>query len=214
MWPYARLPADQIGKLVLDRLPDNFFAEVEQAAFDPAHFVPGIGPSPDKMLQARLFALRRRAPLPARRQPHALPVNAPRGVAGGARNYGRDGAMRFDDNGGGAKNYEPNSFDGPRQTDEALYAGLRRARAGTGHYAQVRHAEDDDFVQAGDALPPDAGGGAQRLVDNIAGSLAQVSRDDIIERSIGHFRRADETFGQRIADGVAARRGTLAGVAK
>jgi catalase len=69
----------------------------------------------------------------------------------------------------------------------------------------------DDFKQAGDLYRLQPADAQQRLVDNIAGSLAQVSRDDIIERSIGHFRRADETFGQRIADGVAARRGVLAG---
>ena len=72
----------------------------------------------------------------------------------------------------------------------------------------------DDFVQAGDLYrlqPKDA---QQRLVDNIAGSLAQVSREDIIARAIGHFRRADAEYGQRIADGVAARRGALAGAAR
>jgi catalase len=81
----------------LDRLPENYFGEVEQAAFDPSNFVPGVGPSPDPMLQARLFgygdAHRYRLGVNHTR----LSVNAPQGVAGGARNYGRDGAMRFDD---------------------------------------------------------------------------------------------------------------------
>jgi catalase len=83
-----------------------------------------------------------------------------------------------------------------------------RVQGETGHYAQVPR-EVDDFKQPGDLYrlqPKDA---QQRLVDNIAGSLAQVSRDDIIARSIEHFRRADAEFGRRIAEGVAARRSQI-----
>ena len=123
VWPYRRLPADPIGRLVLDRLPDNHFAEVEQAAFDPGNFVPGIGPSPDRMLQARLFAYgdahRYRLGVNHTR----LPVNEAKGRAGGARNYGRDGLMALDGNGGRAENYEPNSHDGPAQTGERYDLG-------------------------------------------------------------------------------------------
>jgi catalase len=134
-----------------------------------------------------------------------LPVNAPRDVAGGASNYGRDGAMRFDDNRGRAKNYEPTSFDGPRQTDEPLYAGIESQGVSVS-YAPVRHAEDDDFVQAGmlyRLMPNDA---RERLVQNIAGSLSRVSRDDIVTRSIGHFRNADAEYGARVEQAVKARR--------
>jgi catalase len=108
---------------------------------------------------------------------------------------------------GRAKNYEPNSFGGPVQTNNELYPGLG-VQGETGHYAQVPR-EVDDFKQPGDLYrlqPKDA---QQRLVDNIAGSLAQVSRDDIIARSIEHFRMADAEFGRRIAAGVAARRAQI-----
>lgn len=204
VWPHKDYPPIAIGKLVLNRVPDNYFAEVEQAAFDPSHFVDGIGPSPDRMLQARLFAYgdahRYRLGINHTR----LGVNEPKGVKGGACNYGQDGAMRFDAKSGREKNYEPNSFKGPVQTNTEIYQGV--ASAGTsGHYPQVPR-QVDDFMQAGDLYrlqPKDA---QQRLVDNIAGSLAQVSRDDIIERSLGHFRKADAEFGRRIAEGVAARR--------
>jgi catalase len=157
------------------------------------------------MLQARLFgygdAHRYRLGINHTR----LAVNEPKGVPGGARNYGRDGAMRFDENGGRhAKNYEPNSFDGPVQTNEEVYKGLNVSGV-SGHYPQVPR-EVDDFKQAGDLYRLQPAEAQQRLVDNIAGSLAHVSREDIIERSIAHFRKADATFGQRIADGVAARR--------
>ncbi|HLT37021.1 MAG TPA: catalase [Enhygromyxa sp.] len=205
VWPYRDYPLIEVGKLVLDRVPDNYFAEVEQAAFDPANFVPGIGPSPDPMLQARLFgygdAHRYRLGINHTR----LPVNAPRGVEGGARNYGRDGAMRFDDNGGRSKNYEPNSDDGPTQTGEPYPLGYDVSRS-IGPRGLARHAEDDDFVQAGALYRVMKEDERQRLVDNIAGSLAQVSRADVIERSIEHFRRADAEYGRRVAEAVAARR--------
>jgi catalase len=205
VWPYRDYPLVPIARLVLDRVPDNYFAEVEQAAFDPGNFVPGIGPSPDRMLQARLFAYgdahRYRLGVNHTR----LPVNAPKGVAGGARNYGRDGAMRFDDNGGRGPNYEPNSHDAPVETGAAWDLGFAVAGA-TGPAPHVRHVEDDDFVQAGAlyrVMPPDA---RARLVENVAGSLAQVRRDDVIARSIGHFRKADPEYGARVAEAVAAKR--------
>ena len=202
VWPHADYPLITIGKLVLDRLPDNFFAEVEQSAFDPGHFVPGIGPSPDRMLQARLFAYgdahRYRLGINHTR----IPVNAPSGVEGGARNYGRDGAMSFGD-AGRSKNYEPNSYDGPAQTDEPYEFG-NAVTGVVGTHAPIRHAEDDDFVQAGGLYRVMKEDERQRLADNIAGSLSQVSRQDVIDRSIEHFRRADAEYGQRVSAAVTA----------
>jgi catalase len=204
VWNYRDYPLIPIAKLVLNRVPDNYFAETEQAGFDPAHFVSGIGPSPDRMLQARLFgygdAHRYRLGINHTR----LAVNEAKAVKGGAQNYGRDGLMPVGANGGRSKNYEPNSFDGPVQTNEEASLGLSM-NGTSGHYAQVPR-EVDDFMQAGDLYrlqPKDA---QQRLVDNIAGSLAHVSRDDIIARSVEHFRKADAEFGRRIAEGIAARR--------
>jgi catalase len=206
VWLRKDYPLHPVGLLVLDHVPDNFFAEVEQAAFDPANFVPGIGPSPDPMLQARLFAYgdahRYRLGINHTR----LPVNAPRGVEGGASNYGRDGFMRFDGNGGrAAKNYEPNSFGGSAETGEGYGPGLD-VLGSVGPRGLVRHADDDDFVQAGALyrlMPDDA---RRRLTDNIAGSLVQVSRPDIIERSIDHFGKADPEYGRRITEAIARRR--------
>ena len=205
VWPYADYPLIEVGKLVLDRNPDNYFAEVEQAAFDPGHFVPGVGPSPDKMLQGRLFAYGDAHRYRLGINHTQLPVNAAKGVAGGATNYGRDGAMRFDQNGGRAKNYEPNSFGGPTQTGEPLYAGLE-AGGVSGSYASEPHAEDDDFVQAGmlyRVMKPDE---RARLVANIAGSLGQVRHAEIVARSVEHFRRADPEYGERVAVAVKERR--------
>jgi catalase len=157
------------------------------------------------MLQARLFAYgdahRYRLGVNHTR----LPVNAPRGVPGGAANYGRDGAMRFDANGGRRKNYEPNSFDGPRQTGEPLYPGLD-AGGPSGATPLPRHAEDDDFVQAGNLYRLMDAGERERLIGNLAGSLARVSRDDIALRSIAHFRQADPEYGARLEAAVKERR--------
>jgi catalase len=105
--------------------------------------------------------------------------------------------MRFDDNGGRAKNYEPNSFGGPVESGRPLYAPVPVSGLAAAH-ERVVHAEDDDFVQAGALyrlMPPDA---QQRLVDNIAGSLAMVSRHVIIERAVANFAAADPEYGLRV----------------
>jgi len=208
VWPYRDYPLIPVGKLVLDWAPDNFFAEVEQAAFDPANFVPGIGPSPDRVLQARLFAYgdaqRYRMGVNCNR----LPVNEPKGVLGGARNYGRDGAMRFDDNGGRSKNYAPNSTNGPGPNGNAYDQSLPLVGV-TGPQDPSRHAADDDFVQAGALYRAISEDARWRLIANLAKSLAQVTRSEVRERSITYFRNADSEYGARLEDAVRALRGGL-----
>src|SRR5437868_1759642 len=147
VWPHKDYPLMTVGRFVLDRNPENFFAEVEQAAFNPAHFVPGIGPSPDKLLQGRLFSYgdTHRYRLGANHM--QLPVNRPH--ASEVRNYSRDDAMRSDSNYGRQKNYEPNSFAGPVQSGQPLWSPIE-VRGLTGSHAPEPHRDDDDFVQAGD----------------------------------------------------------------
>ena len=201
VWPHSDYPLIEIGKMVLDRNPDNYFAEVEQAAFDPGHFVPGIGPSPDKMLQGRLFAYGDAHRYRLGINHTELPINRPHATE--ADNYGRDGSMRFDAHYGREKNYEPNSFGGPAETGEPLYGSLGGGPSGT--YAWDQH-DGDDFSQAGALyrlMPEEA---KARLVDNIASGLAQVSKDDIVERSIANFRHADPDYGARIEVAIKAHR--------
>jgi len=202
VWPHGDYPLIEVGKLVLDRNADNYFADVEQSAFDPANFVPGIGPSPDKMLQGRLFAYgdahRYRLGINHTR----VAVNAPHATK--AYNYGRDGAMRVDDNGGRSKNYEPNSFDGPVQTNEPHYGGLPTEGV-SGTYGWDKR-KTDDFEQAGALYQLIDEAAKQRLVDNIADGLAQVNHHEIVDRSISHFRNADPGYGDRIERAIAARR--------
>jgi len=202
VWPHADYPLIEVGRMTLDRNPDNYFADVEQAAFDPGNFVPGIGPSPDKMLQGRLFAYGDAHRYRLGINHTQLPVNSPH--AAPVTNYGRDGFMRFNDNGKRAKNYEPNSFDGPVQTNQPLYDGLAVAGV-SGTYPWDDRAADD-FSQAGDMYRLIAEDSRQRLVEAIADGLSQVSSDGIIERSIAHFRAADPDYGARVEQAVKARR--------
>ena len=118
VWPHKDYPLIPIAKMVLNRTPENYFAEVEQSAFNPANFVPGIGPSPDKMLQGRLFSYGDTHRYRLGVNHTQLPVNRPHAAT--TSNYQRDGYMRSDGNSGRAKNYEPNSFDGPTQTGKEL----------------------------------------------------------------------------------------------
>ncbi|HNH83176.1 MAG TPA: catalase [Acidobacteriota bacterium] len=203
VWPYADYPLIEVGKLVLNRNPDNYFADVEQSAFNPANFVPGIGPSPDKMLQGRLFAYGDAHRYRLGVNHTHLPVNRPHATE--AHNYGRDGAMRFDGNGGRSKNYEPNSHDGPVQSNEPHYAGIP-VQGVTGSHAWEHHAEGDDFVQAGSLYRVMSEEEKDRLIANLAGSLAQVQREDVIQRSISYFRKADADYGERLAQAVQALR--------
>jgi catalase len=203
VWPHSDYPLLPVGKLILDWAPDNHFAEVEQVAFDPGNFVPGIGPSPDRVLQARLFAYGDAQRYRLGVNHTRLPVNEAKGVLGGARNHGRDGAMRFDDNGGRSKNYAPNGAGGPRQAGGEYDHGLE-VQGFTGPQDQTRHPLDDDFVQAGalyNAMPEEA---RWRLITNLARSLAHVTRSDVLERSIAYFRSADSEFGCRLEEAVRA----------
>jgi catalase len=205
VWPHEDYPPIEIGKLELNRNPENVFAEVEQSIFSPAHFVPGIGPSPDKMLQGRLFAYgdahRYRVGINA----DHLPVNTPHATE--SQTYGRDGAL-YDGRHRRAKNYEPNSFGGPVQTDRPLWSATP-VNGDTGNHEAPLHAEDNDFVQAGDLyrlMPQDA---KDRLVTNLANAIAGVSadRDDIVDRAVGNFSQADADFGRRLELAVKELRG-------
>jgi catalase len=155
------------------------------------------------MLQGRLFAYGDAHRYRLGINHTQLPVNQPKAAA--ANNYGRDGYMRFDGNAGRAKNYEPNSFGGPAQTNEAMYASME-LRGATGSFAWEHHKDDSDFVQAGDLYRLMREEEKKRLVENIAGSLSRVSREEIIEKSVSHFRSADKEFGERLTRAIKALR--------
>ena len=203
VWSQKDYPLIEVGRMTLNRNPENYFSEVEQAAFDPGNFVPGIGPSPDKMLQGRLFAYGDAHRYRLGINHTQLQVNAPHATT--ASNYGRDGLMRGDANGGRSKNYEPNSFDGPAETGEPLYAGLA-ASGVSGSYEWERRAEDDDFRQAGDLYRLMDEAARDRLAGNLGGLLAKVSKEAIVSRSLSHFRAADPDYGRRVEEAIRAAR--------
>jgi catalase len=122
VWSQKDYPKIEVGKLTLNRWPDNFFAETEQVAFNPAQFVPGIGPSPDKMLQGRLFGFGDTHRYRLGVNHHQIPVNTPH--AAQVANHQRDGSVRVDGNRGAAKNYEPNSFKRPRADGACAVHGV------------------------------------------------------------------------------------------
>src|SRR6202035_1486538 len=137
VWPHGDYPLIEVGELVLDRNPENYFAEVEQAAFDPKNIVPGMGYSPDKMLQARLISYPDAHRYRLGVNYEVLPVNKPQCPFA---TYNRDGAMRFDGNYGAQPNYEPNSFGGPKQNP----AYTERPHAVSGTVARHDHRADSD----------------------------------------------------------------------
>lgn len=203
VWPHSDYPLRRVGRLVLDRNPENVFAEVEQAAFAPNNFVPGIGPSPDKMLQGRLFAYADAHRYRLGVNHTLLPVNAPKATA--AVNYGRDGLMAARNGSRHDKNYEPNSYDGPAQSGAAHSAPLA-VHGWTGTHEAPAHAKDDDFLQAGELYRLMSAEERDRLVANIAGGLSQVTRDDVIEKNLAHFHAADAEYGSRVEAAVRALR--------
>ncbi|MFA4948223.1 MAG: catalase [Candidatus Krumholzibacteriia bacterium] len=197
VWPHGDFPPMDVGRFVLDRNPENYFAEVEQAAFNPSNFVPGVGPSPDKMLQGRLFSyhdthLHRLGP-----NYHLLPVNAPKGTR--MNNYQRDGSMRTDDNGGAGPNYWPNSFGGPAPNPG--FAAPPIVVSGTA----ARHAYtlgDVDFVQPGDLyrkVMKDKD--RENLVGNIMSHLGGAQKRIQLRQS-ALFYKADADYGERVAKGL------------
>jgi len=204
VWPYKDYPLIEVGKLVLDRNPENYFADVEQSAFNPANYVPGIGPSPDKMLQGRLFAYADTQRYRLGINHTQLPVNRPH--AAEAANYGRDGAMRFDGNGGASVNYEPNSRGGPAQTGEHVSRPLE-IHGLAGAQAQEKHRDDSDFVQAGALYRVMKEDERERLVANLAGSFAQVRDQAVVDRCLSYFRTADREYGERLEKAIKALKG-------
>lgn len=190
VWPHSDYPLIEVGVVELNRNADNYFAEIEQAAFSPSNIVPGIGFSPDKMLQARIFSYADAHRYRLGTHYEALPVNAPKCPV---HHYHKDGAMRFfrNDTGNPDAYYEPNSFGGPTQDPSVAEPPLRLS----GDAARYNHRDgNDDYTQAGNLfrlMPDDQ---RQRLFQNIAASIGGVPQA-IIDRQLAHFDKADPAYG-------------------
>jgi catalase len=197
VWPHGDYPLHKVGRLVLNRNPENFFAQIEQAAFEPSALVPGIGVSPDKMLLGRMFAYADTHRYRIGPNYLQLPVNQPKVPV---NTYAFDGAMRYHHT-GAQPVYAPNSYGGPAPDgDEDLgwHADGEMVRA-----AYTLRAEDDDFGQPGTLVRQvmdDAQRG--RLVSNVVGHLLTGVSAPVLERAVAYWRSIDKAIGDRIAAGV------------
>jgi catalase len=194
IWPHEDYPLHKVGRLVLDRNPEDYFAEVEQAAFEPANMVPGIGPSPDKMLLGRLFSYPDTHRYRIGPNYLQLPINAPKVPV---HSYNKDGAMAF-------RNapdpvYAPNSFGGPK-ADPALADPSWDVSGEIVRAAYTKRRDDDDFGQPGtmyrSVLDPAA---QDRLVSNIVGHLRNGVTGDVLARALEYWRQVDGDLGARVA---------------
>ena len=195
VWPHADYPLIEVGEMELNRNPDNYFAEIEQAAFSPSNIVPGIGFSPDKMLQARVFSYADAHRHRLGTHYEALPVNAPKCPV---HHYHKDGAMNFMGQQSGVTDayYEPNSFDGPAEDQSVGEPPLRIS----GDADRYNHREgNDDYSQPRALLALMDEGQKSRLYGNIAAAMGGVPQD-IIERMLAHYDKVSPEYG----DGVRA----------
>ncbi|XP_052238401.1 catalase-like [Dreissena polymorpha] len=197
IWPQGEFPLIPVGRMVLNRNPNNYFAEVEQVAFSPSHMIPGVESSPDKMLQGRLFSY----PDTHRHRLGSnylqIPVNCPYNAR--LRNYQRDGPQTVNDNQGGAPNYFPNSFSGPIDDKKWMEHMDKYSIGQVGRYITT---DDDNFTQVGTffnkVLSPAL---RENLTSNIAGHLIGA-QDFIQKRAIGNFASADPVYGQMIQEKI------------
>jgi len=204
VWPHKDYPAITIGRMVLNRNPGNYFAEVEQAAFEPSNMVPGVETSPDKMLLGRLFSYpdAHRYRIGANYQ--QLPINQPRSPI---HSYNVDGPMRYR-HAGDQPAYAPNSLGGPA-ADPSRYGESSSHVEGNLVRSPYRlHAEDDDHTQAG-MLYRDVMGDVERerLVANLTGHLSEVDVEAVLERSLAYLRQIDGGLGARVAAGLGRGKG-------
>ena len=195
IWRHKEYPLIEVGEMELNRWPENYFAEVEQAAFTPAHVVPGIGFSPDKFLQGRLFVYGDAQRYRLGVNYNQIPVNQAKGVKGGVADYHRDGAMRTDGNYGGAPAYSPNSagvwsaqpdvMEPPLDIDGAMW-----------RYDPEDDPTNDDFRAGGDLWRVMTEDKKEMLIHNTAADIAPVT-ENIKYRHAVHCYKADPEYGER-----------------
>ncbi len=195
VWPHKDYPLIEVGVMELNRNPENFFAEVEQSAFNPANLVPGIGFSPDKMLQGRLFAYGDAQRYRLGVNHHLIPVNAARCPV---HSYHRDGAMRVDGNFGSTPGYEPNSYGEWQEQPDHAEPPLALEGAANSWDHRV---DTDYFSQPGALFRLMSGAQRQALFDNTARAIADAPREIRI-RHIRHCLKADPAYGKGVADAL------------
>jgi len=196
VWPQAEYPLIPVGKFVLNRNPTNYFLEVEQLAFSPSHLIPGVEPSPDKMLQGRLFSYPDTHFYRLGTNFLQLPVNCP--YRAKVSNYQRDGPQTVNTNQDGSPNYYPNSFNGPQQKPKYLDHKFSVSP----DVARYNSADEDNFTQTGNfwrkVLKPEE---RKRLVQNMAGHMINA-QEFLQDRAINNFAQCDPELGTLLKEEV------------
>lgn len=197
VWPKEEYPLIPVGMMELNRNPENYFQDVEQAAFNPMNIVPGLGFSPDRMLQGRLFSYGDAQRYRLGVNHHQIPVNSPRGVQH-PHSFHRDGQMRVDGNRGSEIHYEPNSYGGWTDHPEHIEPLQQGGEVGVHDY---REDDNDYFTQPGmlfRAMSPE-----QQLV--LAENTARDMQDTTLQikhRHIRHCYQADRKYGEMVAEAL------------
>ena len=195
VWYHKDYPPIEVGELELNKNPENYFAQVEQSAFNPASIVPGIGFSPDKMLQGRLFSYADAQRYRLGVNHHLIPVNKPRCPF---HSYHRDGAMRVDENHGGTRGYEPNSYGEWQEQPDFKEPSLSLEGAAD-HW---NHREDDDYyTQPGRLFNLMSDEQKKVLFENTARSIGDAP-ENIQLRHIKNCMKADQDYGKGVANAL------------
>ncbi|PTQ12823.1 catalase [Sphingomonas oleivorans] len=198
VWPHGDYPLIEVGEIVLDRNPDNYFAEVEQAAFSPSNIVKGISFSPDRVLQARIFAYADAHRHRLGTHYEALPVNQPKCPV---HHYHKDGQMRFfgTAHGNADAYYEPNSFGGPVEDPSYREPPLNLS----GPARRYDHRDgNDDYSQPRALFSLFDAGEKARLFANLAAAMQGVPQF-IVDRQLGHFEKIAPEYAAGVRDALA-----------
>jgi len=195
VWYHKDYPLFEVGVIELNRNPENYFADVEQAAFNPANIVPGIGFSPDKMLQGRLFSYGDAQRYRLGVNHHLIPVNQPRG-AKVVNSFHRDGLMRVDGNQGSTPSIEPNSYGNWQEQLEFAEPPLKLE--GAAARWNFREDDDDYYTQPGKLFRLMSTAQQKVLFENTARAMGDAPKEVKI-RHIGNCLKADKAYGEGVA---------------
>lgn len=198
VWFKDEYPLIPVGEFELNRNPENYFQDVEQAAFAPTNIIPGIDFSPDKMLQGRLFSYGDAQRYRLGVNHWQIPVNSPK-AATNVCPFSRDGQMRVDGNQGGGINYYPNSYEAHQSQPEYKKPGLELE----GELYEHDFREDDDnyYEQPGKLFRLQSPEQQQRIFQNTANEM-QGTTDEVKHRHIRNCYKADPDYGKGVADAL------------
>jgi catalase len=202
VWPHSDYPLIKVGTMELNKNPENYFSQIEQATFAPSNFVPGIAASPDKMLQARIFSYADAHRYRVGTNHAQLPVNLPKSQV---NNYSQDGQGRFHFNAPSVPVYAPNSLGGPAAVEPSVAGGGWENDGALTLSAHSLHAEDGDFGQAGTLYREVFNDGEKaRLLETITGAVSGVKNASIKERAIQYWTNVDAGLGAKLRANLGA----------